>query len=258
MSSPCCSDWNVPPIDAGESREPGAEREHQQEEQLHADAGRREHVAVVDAGAHQHADFGAVEREPHQDADHDGAEQDDETHQRIRQIDELAAGAHRGDQRHLDRPAEPGRHRHLIEVAAPAPQHQVGEDERDRDRDQRLAQVLPLHPAEDGELQHDAEQRDDHEGGDQREHPASGGVRDLVAEIAAEQIERAVRQIDVAHQPEDQGEAAGDEEIESAERDAVQQCAEENALAAEHLLELGRPDRENQKQQDRDPDHDDE
>ena len=82
-------------------------------------------------------------------------------------------------------------------------------------------------------------------------------LRDLVAEIAAEQIERAVRQIDVAHQPEDQREAARDEEIEAAERDAVEQCAEENALAAEHLLELGRPDRENQKQQDRDPDHDD-
>ena len=32
-----------------------------------------------------------------------------------------------------------------------------------RDGDQRLAQVLSLHPAEDRELQHDAEQRDDHE-----------------------------------------------------------------------------------------------
>ena len=187
------------------------------------------------------------------DADHDGAEQDDETHQRILQVDELAARSHGRDERHLDRPAEPGRHRHLVEVAAPAPQHQVGEDERDRDGDQRLAQVLPLHPAEDRELQHDAEQRDDHEGGDQGEDPASGAVRDLVAEIAAEQIKRAVRQIDVAHQPEDQREAARHQEIEPAERDAVEQRAQEDALAAEHLLKLRRPDREDQEQQDRDP-----
>ena len=83
-----------------------------------------------------------------------------------------------------------------------------------RDGDQRLAQVLALHPAEDGELQHDAEQRDDHEGRHQGEDPASGPARDLVAEIAAEQVERAVRQIDVAHQPEDQREAARHQEVE--------------------------------------------
>ena len=83
-------------------------------------------------------------------------------------------------------------------------------------------------------------------------------LRDLVADIAAEQIERAVREVDVAHQAEDQREAARHQEIEAAERDAVEQRAEEDALAAEHLLELRRPDREDQEQQDRDHDHDDE
>ena len=82
--------------------------------------------------------------------------------------------------------------------------------------------------------------------------------RDLVADIAAEQIERAVRQVDVAHQPEDQREAARHQEIEAAERDAVEQRVEEDALAAEHLLELGRPQREDQKQQDASRDQDDE
>ena len=47
-------------------------------------------------------------------------------------------------------------------------------------------------------------------------------VRDLVADIGAEQIERAVREVDVAHQPEHQGEAAGDQEIEAGQRDAVE------------------------------------
>ena len=77
-------------------------------------------------------------------------------------------------------------------------------------------------------------------------------VGDLVADIAAEQIERAVREIDVAHQAEDQREPARHQEIEAAERDAVEQRVEEHALAPEHLLEVRRPDREDQVEQERD------
>ena len=89
----------------------------------------------------------------------------------------------------------------------------------------------------------------DDERHDQAEHPGAGQHRDLVADIAAEQIERAVREIDVAHQAEDEREPAGDHEIEAAERDPVQQRVEEHALAAEQLLELGRPYCENQVKQ---------
>ena len=59
---------------------------------------------------------------------------------------------------------------------------------------------------------------DDDEGAE----PRAGRLDELVADIAAEQIERAVREVDVLHQAEDQGEAAGDEEIERAEGDAVE------------------------------------
>ena len=89
-------------------------------------------------------------------------------------------------------------------------------------------------------------------------HPGAGQPRDLVADIAAEQIERAVREVDVAHQAEDQREPARDHEIEAAERDPVEQRVEEDALAADQLLELGRPDRENQIDQHADQDQDDE
>ena len=46
-----------------------------------------------------------------------------------------------------------------------------------------------------------------------------------------------MRQVDVAHQPEDQREARRDEEIERAERDAAEQRVEEDLLAAQHILE---------------------
>ena len=60
-----------------------------------------------------------------------------------------------------------------------------------------------------------------------------------VAEIAAEQIDRAVREIDVAHQAEDQGEAARHQEIEAAERDAVEGRVEEHLLLAENASKPG-------------------
>ena len=76
------------------------------------------------------------------------------------------------------------------------------------------------------------------------EQPRAGRVARHVAEVAAEQIDRAVRQIDVAHEAEDQGEAARDQEVEAAERDPVEHGVEEELLPAERLLEAGRPGRE--------------
>src|SRR5215470_8157961 len=66
-----------------------------------------------------------------------------------------------------------------------------------------------------------------------------------------------MRQVDIAHQPEDQREAARDQEIESAERDAVEDGVEEDFLAADRLFKPRRPDREDQPEQHRDRDQDD-
>ena len=81
----------------------------------------------------------------------------------------------------------------------------------------------------------------DDESHDEAEQPRSGRIDRHVAEIAAEQIDRAMREIDVAHQAEDQREPAGDEEIEPAERDPVEDRVEKKLLLAEDRLEARRP-----------------
>jgi len=50
------------------------------------DAHRRQNVAIVDTGAHDHADARAIEPEPHGDADDDGRCEDDEAHHRVLQV----------------------------------------------------------------------------------------------------------------------------------------------------------------------------
>ena len=150
---------------------PGAEREHDDEDELDRHAGRGEHVAVVDAGAHHHADTGAVQRQPHRDADHDGSCEDHEPHHRVAQIDRLAGRFDRGHQRQFDRADQPARRLDLIEIAAEHPQHQIRKHDREPDRDHGLAQILPLHAAEDDDLQHDPEQRHAEKRDDEAEHP---------------------------------------------------------------------------------------
>jgi hypothetical protein len=90
VSSPGDSDWKVPPT-MPPSRQPGAEGEHRQKDVLDAHARGRQHLAVVDAGADQHAEPRAVEHQPHRHADHDGGDEDRDPHRRIFQIDDLAA-----------------------------------------------------------------------------------------------------------------------------------------------------------------------
>ena len=213
---------------------------------------------IVDAGAHDHADARAVEREPHGDADDDGGDEDDQAHHRILQVDRLARGFDRGDERQLDRADQRARRLDLVEIAAEGPQHQVGEHDRQPDRHHGLAQILPLDAAEDEDLQGDADQRHDDEGGDEAQQPRSGRDAHRVADVAAEQIERAVGEIDVAHQPEDQGEAARHQEIQAAERDAVEDRAEEHFLLAEGVLQSRGPGGEDQPQRHPDRDQDDE
>ena len=116
---------------------------------------------------------GSIERQPHRDADHDRGCEDHEPHHRVPQIDRLARRFDRGDQRQFDRADQPVRGLDLIEIAAEYPQHQVGEHDREPDRDHGLAQILPLHAAEDDDLQDDAEQRHTEKRDDEAEHPWS-------------------------------------------------------------------------------------
>ena len=70
--------------DTGETR---SEREDDHKDELDAHAHRREHVAIVDAGAHHHADARAIEHKPHGEADHDRSGEDDQSDDRIGEID---------------------------------------------------------------------------------------------------------------------------------------------------------------------------
>src|SRR5689334_7159416 len=70
----------------------GTQRKDRDEYDLNANAGGGEDVAVIDAGAHHHADARTIEREPHRHANHDRGGEDDQPHQRIEQVDGLARG----------------------------------------------------------------------------------------------------------------------------------------------------------------------
>jgi hypothetical protein len=63
-----------------------------------------------------------------------------------------------------------------------------------------------------------AHERGGDEAGGHRRAATSRCVADHPADIGAEQVERAVREVDVAHQAEHQREAAGDEEVQRRQR----------------------------------------
>ena len=127
----------------------------------------------------------------------------------------------------------------LVHLGAEDPEEDVGDDDRQADRHQRLAQVLALHVAEHRDLQHQAHEGGRGEARRHREQPRARLVAHDVAHVGAEQIERAVGEVHVLHQAEDQREAARHDEVERGERDAVQRGEEEELRVVEE-----RPDGE--------------
>ena len=131
----------------------------------------------------------------------------------------------------------------VLRDSAEGGEHLVGEYHRQCDRDQGLPEILTLVPAQEDLLDHHADHPDDRrrdkEGDDPAEQAVLGGpgpaqrqaeagvlrepgVLHLEREVAAEQVERAVRHVHHAHQPEDQREAARDDEEERREGEAVE------------------------------------
>src|SRR3546814_20383701 len=80
--------------------------------------------------------------------------------------------------------------------------------------------------------------------------PVAGRLGRLVADIAAQQVHRAMRQVHVAHQAEHQGEAACDKEIEPSQGEAVQEGVHEGLLAADGVLQPFRPEGEDEPEED--------
>ena len=65
VSSPGEIDWNVPPTTPAMPASPAPKAKTTTKTSWIAHAHRRQNVAVVDAGAHDHADARAIEDEPH-------------------------------------------------------------------------------------------------------------------------------------------------------------------------------------------------
>ena len=130
----------------------------------------------------------------------------------------------------------------MVGLAAPDRQHQVGGDNGDADRHESLSEIVSDQPLEDEDLQQRASRGDGERARGDAEEPVSAPGRDVVANVGAEQEQRAVRKIDVAHQAENESEATRNEEIQARERDAVQDSADKRLLSAEQPVEPVRPD----------------
>jgi hypothetical protein len=159
--------------------------------------------------------------------------EDDQARQRVLdagdvEVDELVERPRPGD---------------VLRDAAVVGEHLVGEDDRDRDRDKRLAQVLTLVPAQEELLHEQADPGDHGDRGQRREHPlpeahlSAGQAEARVAadhvalqaqrDVPAEEEEGAVGHVDDAHEPEDQREAAGHDEVQRRRGEPVEQRDEE-------------------------------
>ena len=210
--------------------EPGADRERDREHEVHVDAGRRQHAAVVDAGADHHADARAVEEQPQHHADRDAE----------RQQQQPVASSRRGARaaRAAARPASAGG---SIWCTC-APKDHIRRSAMTIDRPIVTIVCRRSSPGMRRKIRicisRPTTRRGGEAGGD-REQPRAGALGDEEADVAAEQVQRAVREVDVAHQPEHQREAARDDEVERAEREPVEQRDEE-----EPLVVGDRPDRE--------------
>ena len=132
--------------------------------------------------------------------------------------------------------------------------HLIGDDHRDRDRDQRLSEVLALVPAQEELLDQDSEDGDDRHRDEERDDPfprvdvgrlngealSRHPLLDLVRDVGAEEVEGAVRHVDGAHEAEDEGEAARDDEEEPGERDRVEQGVDESPGVVDRGAGVGR------------------
>src|SRR5262249_46538954 len=141
------------------------------------------------------------------------------------------------------------RRRDLEGVSAPNPDHEVREHNREADGNQRLAQILPFHAAKDQKLHGGADDGATEESSDVAQQPGTRPFGGLVTQIAAEQVKRAVRKVDVAHQTKDQRETGGHQKVESPERNAIEESVNEEPLGPKRLFEPRWPGGEDQ------PDH---
>ena len=175
----------------------------------------REHRPIIDASADHHANAGSVQTEPEAKPDHDRRAKHNQPIDRIGQKHGNAIGADRRDHRQRHRAIQPIGSRYLIGSPRPDGEHKIGRNDRYTDGDHGLAQFVALDAAKHQNLHDHAHQGEDDKSRSDTDKPRTSASGNLIADIGAEQIERAVREIDVAHEPEHQREAARDQKIQA-------------------------------------------
>ncbi len=187
-----------------------AEREHQAEDAEHVDAQQRHHLGRFAACAHRAAQSRAFEHPPQAHGQHGGETDHEEP---VLGIDEAAPHHHALQQIG---------HGHAVAQRPPLQDHQLLHREREAHGDEDVEFVrLGVHVAQHqlfGEPAQGAHHQRHHR---QREPEAQAPARHLVAEIRAQQVERAVREVHEAQQAEHDGQADRQQEIQHADADPV-------------------------------------
>src|SRR5574341_1336798 len=197
--------------DAGQER-PEAEDRHAEHGDV--DAERLGHLRVVDG----RADHRAAPRpllEPPQHDEEDGGRPDHEEAE-----DGEAEAAEPDAALEVRRPPEVER------VAAPDQQAEILHEQGDAHRQEHLPEIVALDRPEEHALDEHAREGHGERGGAERQVEVPGSREHGHADVAAEQAERAVSDVDDLHHAEDQREAAADEEQQGGVGDAVERLVD--------------------------------
>src|SRR5215475_2559296 len=197
---------------AGEADPEGGNRRHVGRQR---DAERADHVGILHAGPHHPAERGAIDDEPRRRHGGGGNRQD---HQPIARVDEVAdqdlAAQFRRDRERQRRGAE-------HDAQALLDHH--GEAEGEQQAEDRIRAV---EAAEQQALDHDADDADD----DRRDYERAGkadAAGEQHGQIGTDGVKPAMGEIDDAAEREDEGQAERDEQVISADQEAVENLLEE-------------------------------
>ncbi len=168
-------------------------------------------IEILDPGAHDHADAGAVEHDVERNQRHrDDAEQ-------RQAVGRIEHEAERGD------PDQGGRGRNGLRQAAEEKAHGLHEHDAKAEGHQQLVLVRPgIEVADDHALHHHADQHDEQRTGDDGDDKGARiGIGDP-AGVAAEHEHRAVGKVEDAERAVDDGQAGGDQRQKRPEHHSVE------------------------------------
>ncbi len=109
-----------------------------------------------------------------------------------------------------------------VDLTAGDEADEVRDHERDADGQQHLVEMPAAQATEQQRLDREPEGAYEHRREEQAQPELTGVLHDGERDVRAEHVERAVREVDHIHHPEDERQPCGQDEKQGAERDAVQ------------------------------------